>query len=210
MNFKLLANVLGDTKEVNITLPPIGSNIGIMVSGGLDSALLLYLIAKLSDGNHTICTYTVAKKDGAYDHATRIVDYVNNKLNGNIYGPIVVGDPGTYHGLQVRTGVWDTLNHFNPDVLYMGENQNPPADSGVVGLYPIRLQEHPAAPSMTPLLWLYKSHILNLYQQLNLMELLAITHTCTEQAEGRCHSCFGCKERAWGFKVAGYTDPGEM
>jgi 7-cyano-7-deazaguanine synthase in queuosine biosynthesis len=41
-------------------------------------------------------------------------------------------------------------------------------------------------------------------------ELMNITHSCTEQKNGRCGKCWQCTERAWAFDKLGKTDTGTL
>lgn len=193
-------------KEVVLELPEYGS-IHIMVSGGMDSALLLYMIAKLSNGLHDISTYTVAKTDGAWFHSKNIIDWAQHRFP-NIIRHIAVGNPGLEHDMQVRSGYIEAIAKHKAPVLYLGENQNPPAEFLMGGLYPNRMPPGTKHPYLvTPFLHLYKSHIAELCKQLDLDDLIELTHTCTALMVGRCNECFACTERAWGFSQIGHQDP---
>ena len=53
---------------------------GILLSGGIDSAILLYLLIK-ENPNIQIQPFTIAKADGAYLYADPIIDHFNKKSN---------------------------------------------------------------------------------------------------------------------------------
>lgn len=193
-------------KEVVLELPE-SAPIHVMVSGGMDSALLLYMIAELSNGNNDIITYTVAKTDGAWFHSKNVVDYVQRKFP-DVLDHVAVGNPGLEHDMQVRSGFIEAVAKHNAPVLYLGENQNPPAEFLMGGMYPNRMSPDTKHPYLvTPFLHLHKSHIAELCKQLKLDDLIEVTHTCTALMTGRCNECFACTERAWGFSQVGMKDP---
>lgn len=177
---------------------------GIMLSGGLDSAVLLYLL--YANGVRNIQTFTIDKADGSAFHAGRVVDHFNQKFIININSPILVGDPTVHHSLQSRTALDDILTNYNVDLIYNALNTNPPGLTNLSGA-PKRATSAPPRVVL-PFIDLYKTHIIDLMYELKQEDLLNVTHTCTEQNMGRCGTCWQCGERAWAFSQLNKTDTG--
>ena len=61
--------------------------IGMFISGGFDSALLLYLVNEINNrtfkkekNRSTLTAYTVPKYDGSQDHSPNVVKWVNPNI----------------------------------------------------------------------------------------------------------------------------------
>jgi hypothetical protein len=185
---------------------------GIMLSGGLDSAVLLYLILEKNQ-NIDIQPFSIPKYDGSHLFVPGIIDYFNKTFNIKISNTILVGDPNAYHKEQSRTAVEDIFqNHSNIDFIFFATNQNPPHsfDYSQYPLdgYPDRVKRSNHPKILMPFIDLYKDQILKILYDNNQEELLLLTHTCTERKTGRCGQCFQCNERAWAFDQLGKNDPG--
>ena len=63
------------------------TKIGVLLSGGMDSALLLYLLAKHFPNE--IQPITVPKHDGAANYVKDIIDWVKKKTNRDINDVII-------------------------------------------------------------------------------------------------------------------------
>lgn len=179
---------------------------GILLSGGLDSAVLLYLLIR-TNSNINLQPFTIPKFDGAALYADPIIDHFNQKFELNIRKTKLVGDPTAFHRAQSRTAIIDIFENYNIDHLFVGINQNPP-----------ELADHPSAPVrdrastdpriVFPFVDLYKDDILRLMYKYNQQDLINLTHTCTEQQQGRCNICWQCSERIWAFRQLGQEDTG--
>lgn len=189
-----------------IKLEP-NSQYGIMLSGGLDSAVLLGLILRGSPGL-TIQPFTIPKHDGAATYIADIVKWANITFDANVRDTILVGDPDAHHRLQSTTAVKDIFEkHSYIDFIFNALNTNPQP-----------LADDPSAPRrdrrstnpriILPFADLTKEKILRLMYFHGLEALVDLTHTCTEQKVGRCNVCWQCRERAWAFGMIGMTDTG--
>jgi hypothetical protein len=183
---------------------------GILLSGGLDSAVLLYLFLNACQAQKiepVIRPFTIAKTDGSYLYVSNLIDWMNRKFNVQIPKHTLVGDPTAHHRTQSITAVQDIFEKFPKiDYVYIGINQNPPEPLATEG--PVRDTESTNPRILFPFVNLYKTHIVDLIYEYNLQELLDITHSCTEQSVGRCMKCFQCLERAWAFEQLNQTDTG--
>jgi 7-cyano-7-deazaguanine synthase in queuosine biosynthesis len=194
-------------KSVNIEINQ-NQHIGVMLSGGMDSALMLYLILKEKPPDAKLTVFNVPNaKDNARYFSTKIIAFLENKFNYSI--PIQhLGDTTLPHDKIINYPGKYILENKLVDILYVGINQNPPVKFPISGPW----RRNPANPIPNnlafPFIDLYKTHILEIYKQFNMLELADITHSCTENIGARCNSCFQCYERAWAYKELGLTDNG--
>lgn len=186
-------------------------NILFAVSGGADSAILLYMIAKLNrdlNRNHNIIPFTVPRPDGGANYSPAIVRWVSNKLGVNIPDPMIVGDGDLPHNIVVKVVIKKLMESNLYDFLYIAENKIPPI--ALEGLAPIRASQPNFKRAALPFWGVTKDCTLDLYYKENVSELLELTHTCTEWTKGRCNACFQCNERSWAFSKLGINDPGKL
>jgi len=196
--------------KIEILLPEGESkNILYAISGGADSAILLYILAKMNKelGNkHKFTLFTVPRPDGGANYSPKIVNWIANKLQIELPEPMIVGDGNLPHQIVVKVVIRELLDSDKYDVLYVAENKIPPTK--LDGLAPIRAPQ-PGYKRITLPFWaVTKDSIIDLYYQENVQELLELTHTCTEWTVGRCNMCFQCNERSWAFAQLGIVDPG--
>jgi hypothetical protein len=201
-----------ENTEIEINLPEgINKKILFGISGGADSAILLYIIAKLNRDqktNHKIIPFTVPRPDGGANYSTRIVEWISDKLDILLPFPMIVGDGNLPHNIVVKTVIKDLMNSNLYDFLYIAENKIPPVE--IEGLAPIRAPQPNYKRAALPFWGVTKDCTLDLYYKENIPELLELTHTCTEQTKGRCNKCFQCNERSWAFSKLGIIDPGKL
>ena len=194
--------------EVEINLPEGNKkNILFAISGGADSAILLYILAKMNKEyktEHYFTLFTVPRPDGGANYSPKIVKWISNKLDINLPEPMIYGDGNLPHQIVVKVPIKELLDTNKYDLLYIAENKVPPI--GVTG--PIRAPKQHYEGKSLPFWGVTKECTIDLYYQENIPELLELTHSCTEQVIGRCNICFQCKERAWAFSQLGLTDPG--
>jgi hypothetical protein len=170
---------------------------GIMLSGGIDSAILLYLIVS-QQPNVNIQPFTIDKIDGAALYVNKIIDHFNQKFQLAIPYTIYVGDPTAHHRLQSKTAVIDIFNRYPIDYLFIGINQNPPELNHLPGA-PQRDTKSDNPRIVFPFVNLLKTDILKIMLDERQNDLIDITHSCTEQTIGKCDKCWQCTERAWAF-----------
>lgn len=176
--------------------------IGIFLSGGTDSALLLYLVGKYI--NNKIYPITVPKHDGAVNYIKNIIEWVQSKTNRGIEEPIIIGNPNLYHAHILGDAINRCIGHNIADIYYIGDNLYP---QNILPNGPVRVKAT-NKNIIYPLFNLYKTDIIQLYVEYGIEELLRLTHTCTELAIGRCNNCWQCKERSWAFKELNLVDIG--
>lgn len=177
---------------------------GVLLSGGLDSAILLYIIIR-DYPTIDIQPFTIPKHDGAILYANPVIDHFNKKFNLTIPKTIAVGDPNVYHRLQSKTAVKEIFETYAVDKLFIAINQNPPELADLPGA-PQRDQKSDNPKILFPFVDLYKDDILKIMIDEDQLDLADITHSCTEQQVGRCNRCWQCTERAWAFNQLGLLD----
>lgn len=211
-------NITTLDQQINIAIPPPSKKIGILLSGGMDSALLLFLLLKeieLSKSDVELIAYNVPNvNDNARYHSSQVVDYLEKHFNKKINYQSI-GD-GTLPPRQlINTPADYIIKNQLVDVLYSAQNQFPP-DAQAWPAY-IKAQgsfkrRDPSLPdpvhSRFPFIRLYKHHILEIYRQYNILDLAYITHSCTARTEGKCGECLWCVERAWAFDKLSLSDLG--
>jgi len=195
-----------DKRILNVYLNPLRRKVGVLVSGGMDSALLYYLLVKLNveqGFTHKITPYTILRKDGSCQFAQPIIDYVHDLFDLPHVSTEIVGDPSLPEIEQVESGCKDVLKKSN--VVYLGLIEEL-AIHTVGWRDPIKWTE--TETRKYPFKDLNKSHIVDLIYHFNQEPLFELTHSCN--MPGKCGSCNGCNERQWGFDQLGRTDPGTL
>jgi hypothetical protein len=191
---------------MNIDNLKLEKNYGIMLSGGLDSAVLLYLLIS-QNKQINIQPFTIDKSDGSMMHVDTVIEHFNKKFNLSIPKTIKVGDSSLHHRLQSKSAVKDIFEKYHIDILFNAINQNPEELSKLPGA-PIRDKKSYDSRIIFPFVNLLKTDILKFMFDNNQEDLSLITHSCTEQQIGRCCKCWQCTERSWAFSTLGKPDPG--
>jgi Queuosine biosynthesis protein QueC len=185
---------------------------GIMLSGGLDSAILYYLILQ-ENKNLNLQPFTIPKHDGSHLYVDAILKYFENYFNIKLPNTIHAGDPEAHHADQSTVAVKEIFKKYTDiDFLFFATNQNPIVNFDYSqykeGSYPNRVKNSTHPKIIMPFIDMYKDEILKFVFDYKQEELLKLTHSCTEQKTGRCGQCFQCNERGWAFQQLNQTDPG--
>lgn len=181
---------------------------GILLSGGIDSAILLYLLIK-ANSTINLQPFTIPKHDGAALYANPIIEHFNKKFNLTIPKTILVGNPNVFHRIQSTIAIKEIFKNHSIDYLFNGLNKNPPILNTLPGA-PIRTTKSPSTRLVLPFVDLYKDAILQIMYDNQQEDLIDITHTCTEQQYGRCGICWQCTERKWAFAQLTKIDTGQL
>ena len=196
-------------RVVNISIPTTAKHIGLMLSGGMDSTILLFLILKEIQDNKINVGLTAfivpVERLKSTEYSYRIINFLENYFQIKI-NVQVIGSGSLPHNLNINVPARIILHQKLVDKLYVGVNQNPPVDFGV----PQINRRHPdaAIPETVgfPFVQLYKTHILELYRIFNILELAHMTHSCGSNADCPCEKCFHCFERSWAFNELNLKD----
>ena len=203
-------------KTVNIAGIDIdihNEDVGIYMSGGADSALLLYILMKNSTKKiHIFTCASKAKQFGTVKSSTDVIrkcaeltdnlniahhmHYVESQNDHVLFAPYrEFIDKGIvnliYHGVTSNppSSVLETFtDKSNQPVLRNSENTRPVYKIGS-NLY-------------TPLTNSDKQQIYKMYKELDIEHtLFPLTRSCEDLSltEGHCGTCWWCEERNWGF-----------
>ena len=193
-------------------------NVGIMLSGGLDSCLLLTMMCEVFD-RQTYILFTMDKPDGSAKWAEKIIDFVSERYPTNDYYQQIIqgGDADEIQelGITGKLGFTDIVNNYygNLGILYSGNTENPPIELDRNTGEPDRSAALRAQEKwdkfVMPFAHLNKSHMIELAHKFNFDHVFTLTHTCTERPRGRCGVCWQCRERQWGFSENNLKDPGK-
>jgi 7-cyano-7-deazaguanine synthase in queuosine biosynthesis len=193
------------------------NNIGVYMSGGLDSATLLCLLLANSPESIPVTCFTVQKKyDNSIPYAPRVVQQISKHFNRKILHVLdVENDPDAFSNGYIGKTTTRKLMVENPGMkLYMGLNRSPLPNIKVFKhLLKIRYGDHcfnnPAFAS--PFLNTNKTDIIRHLYDLGCEHIIPYTKSCSVSASHiPCNDCYACEERAWGFEMLGKEDPGTI
>lgn len=190
--------------------------IGVCVSGGADSALLLYFILKYS--NVPIHIFSVAAKDKKMRNTRAAINVIAKcaelTQNYNFVHHI------EYVTSQTKENLFKLPNlYFNKniiDMIYTGVTKNPPkhiTDNFTLETLENDERDPDVVRAVSGSNWyipwtnLNKQDLCSIYTKYNLIEsLFPLTRSCEwinhdwpDPNEGHCGKCWWCEERMWGF-----------
>ena len=193
-----------DRRTLTLDLPTT-SKIGVLVSGGVDSALLYYLLLHTKHQTNNpveITPIVIHRKEGSKYFARPIVERINQLFDIN-KKPKQLGNTMLPEPEQVASAVRHAFNLLQLETVYLGVISN--REEHLIGFDPIPIIEHHSV--QLPFEHLEKSHVIDIYYQLGIEYLLPFTHSCDQHETVACGSCNGCRERIWGFNQIGKQDP---
>lgn len=194
-----------DIRTLSFDLPATRSSIAVCVSGGIDSAILYYLLMLENQrtGNlHNIIPITVLRKEGSKNFARLVVAHVLASFGKPYKDPMILGDNTLPEDQQVKSAL-QAAKWAGFKQAYVGIIDQLPEHT--VGWEVIRAPE--GSFYRTPMGNLQKHHVIDLVTKLNQHALFYITHACSQTEIARCNMCNGCREREWGFKQLALPDP---
>jgi hypothetical protein len=213
-----------DRRFLHIELPVNtvnGNSILVSYTGGVDSALLLYLLAKLNNDQlipYFIQPLVIDNRLGSSDDPnnkfaagitevwSRISDTIKffQKIfpNSQILSLIKkTANPSLIHRLQIEQAIRQFYDDGNYQYIYSGINEIPSESECPGGPIHANL---PSSISKVPHPWkipflnLQKTHIMDVIIQLGALEILELCTKCIHHTslEDKC-SGFNCRERWW-------------
>jgi len=205
-----------DKRLIDLKIPDDVNEVAVMVSGGMDSAILFYAL-KVLNPTKTIKTFCVPREvDNSLHHSLNVHKKISTMLDSGIPSPEILGNANSIDSTKptgdlVRSKkfklVYDGVNHQVPLGFDFGipEEFNTLQSRGMAnGQRPWNID----VPGLkTPFLHLYKYHIVDLFYRFDAEELIEVTHSCTATKEGHCYDCMWCHERQWAFKQLNLVDP---
>jgi hypothetical protein len=207
-----------DTIEFN--LPDEFDKIGIKLSGGADSAIVLYMLCKYITETNRECEIipmTVCHAGKAYQlqFATKVIFFMQEVFPNIKFGIHPTGV--NYHGESydwVQQKVVDSAYRNNQiNCHYVGITKNPPSDVMIAFDQNGPADDRNAdtvKPTVRgghvflPLINIDKQGVRELYEKFDLMDtLFPLTRSCevfTDDFSKHCETdCWFCLERYWGF-----------
>jgi 7-cyano-7-deazaguanine synthase in queuosine biosynthesis len=193
--------------------------VGVSVSGGADSALLLHYLLRYNDGPiHVFTLHSDYKLGTNAHHAMQVVAHLSRET-----GRRDIHHHVSYVAEQTKTNLWDEVNAYlksgTIQAVYSGVTANPPPR--VTATFGMQDSTDPArSPTvaratrdgrlLTPWTNFNKQTIAQLYAQENLMDsLFPLTRSCEwapvmgedipDPHGAHCGQCWWCQERYWGF-----------
>ena len=193
-------------------------NIGVFLSGGLDSAALLCLIISELQKTHEIDNFkiycfTVDKGEGQVEYAVNVISEVKRIFSVELEHVIVPNEGYTNRPGRIGSDTYKKISEYTEQIVfYQGINNVPPKDlvtfnSSFEGYNVKEVSSLQNKALFFPFLNLHKPQIVDILYQLGCESVIQYTQTCTERSAGRCGTCYWCEERAWGFKMLGKQDP---
>lgn len=202
------------TNNVEFNIYP--GKLGVCVSGGADSALMLYFLLKFSD--QPLHVFSVASQEKQLKNTHAAINVISKctelTSNYNLTHHI------SYVAAQTKQNLFlapiEFLNNNIVSTVYTGVTKNPPF--AVTDQFTLETLENderdPTVIRQTkqgnwymPWTNLDKQDLSAIYTQYNLMdELFPVTRSCEwinhewdDPGMGHCGKCWWCEERMWGF-----------
>ena len=202
----------------NVDFEILKGPLGAAVSGGVDSALMLYFMLKYtSDPVHI---FTFASREKFLKNPMVSIAVISKCIeltgNSNVHHHISYGDSQNKINLfELPTSYLksDVVHH-----MYTGVTKNPPAD--IVATFldenaehaerdPTIIRSTKSGKWYSPWTNLDKQDLFKIYKTHDLLDtLFAVTRSCEWENENKhgvdpqlshCGKCWWCQERLWGF-----------
>jgi 7-cyano-7-deazaguanine synthase in queuosine biosynthesis len=200
----------------DVSIPLIDGKVGLNMSGGTDSSLLLYIL--LANKKETLEVFTLAsdlKGRTSAKIAANVIDKCieltgNNNINHHVVY-VDMQDDGNLFRLPR-----EMISEKRITMMYTGVTANPPKEIADNFLTPIDNSEQNSRDPLThrpiiigdwccPFFNIDKLKIAEMYESLGLLEtLFPLTRSCELENPpsnflGHCNNCWWCHEREWGF-----------
>lgn len=197
----------------NITVPDMP--VGISFSAGIDSTLLLYLIAKQTTQDIHLFTVTVAdRKHNTMKYSADVLSYISEKfprVNIVQHNNVI---PSTNNGINRLFELPHQYLYVQKIIgsMFTGLNAIPKKEEIDLGWPPEDSDEYKirnpyenrsikfASDWYCPFTMLNKMDIKSIYKENNILDLVGLTNSCyTDYGTEPCKQCFACKEKYWAF-----------
>lgn len=197
-------------KVADVDLNIYDGVLGIRCSGGADSTILLYHLAKYS--NNKIYCYVLSTKEWQYKEfliAEKIVNKISELTgNNNLIIKELKSDKKDLETLVNFTN--KAALHDNVNILYSGITKRPPYEEEK--MFVTLFNENSTfrntditVPTLygntyMPIANHNKRDVYNMYIEANVLdELFPLTFSCVDSIDKHCGKCWWCEERKWAF-----------
>jgi len=172
--------------------------IAIAISGGMDSAILLYEL--LQNHDKVICiSNAVLDKGSNTVCAAAHPDFIDStkKLLKKFNTSKIIHKCTSTYGIEHGRGILRAAHLHNVRELYFGTSK---LYNGAQRLYSDKSGEYFGKTRiLQPYYNLYKHDIIKKYYDYNLLDIMAATNSCDKNTTP-CYKCEGCIDRKIGFE----------
>lgn len=190
--------------------------IGIFLSGGLDSTVLLCLIieelrlTKRLDKTRIIA-FTVKKPTDEPKYASRMLDLICNHYQTIVEHDNFLENTEEHYkkGRMDPEQINNALQKYKNIILYWGINNMPSKEIKTFNCeLKVKYEKVKYIDCInSPFLNMLKPQIIDLFYKLKVEHLIPYTHSCSRIPIGNCNSCYSCEERQWGFDELNIINP---
>lgn len=197
-----MAPVIPNTEELRYV-----RRVALFMSGGVDSTLLCWRLNQLSIEYGFELVLLTVENTMNYEQNVRSI-LLSGRLapNPNLTWKYNVDNGKRFDGV-IDGAILRTIMDREFDVVYTGVNQNPPH---FIANAPERITPEKARRFFKlrcPFIALTKDAIFKHYIDNRLLELYALTHSCTNYTVGECGYCFQCIEKLWSETTNNHVRP---
>lgn len=186
---------------------------GVLCSGGADSSLVLYLLAKYN--THPIHIFTLSNTEKQLSNInviSNVLRWIITKTNNtNIFHHTYFAKSQTQIGLAKYPLLF--LQEKTVNTLYIGDTSYPPDDinqsfdpndvQNTVDRSYGNLRKTKIGPFYYPFTNYTKKKIAEIYKYEEVLDLFELTRSCEspDSPDTHCGKCWWCKERDWAFDL---------
>ena len=189
-------------QQVNFSYPQV-KKACLYLSGGADSALILYLLSKTDIEIYPVNGYDITTPDiDSPTCAKNIINYVKNKspnakINDLLIYPYQPNDVSKYSAMRPMRNYLEQQYGVNYWIfgtsLGMPHEDRPTNDVCLVEF------QKKYKDVIFPWATVNKRFIAEQYKKFNIENLSLITNSCIQSGITPCKKCWWCKERFWAF-----------
>lgn len=202
----------------NVHFNVFNAPVGACVSGGADSALMLYFLLKYTDG--PVHVFTFASEEKFLKNPMSSIRVISKccELTGNYNVSHHIAYGKTQDKINLFKMPKEFLLNGTVNMVYTGVTKNPPAE--IINNFasentenderdPTVIRPNVIGKWYRPWTNLDKQDLFHIYQHHNLLDtLFPVTRSCEWENEikhgsdpglSHCGKCWWCQERLWGF-----------
>jgi 7-cyano-7-deazaguanine synthase in queuosine biosynthesis len=173
------------------------NNIGLLFSGGVDSALLFYLLSKnRQEDNLTL--YVIDRYNKPLSHARIVYDLICEKIKTDKFKLHTLAIPTVENHKEISAASEIIKTTTTHKMLVCGINKYP-SNATIRPRYLASFQETDYVKY--PLKHYYKHNIIDQFYKLGIEDILPYTHSCGLDQSIPCAKCFNCRERADAYNI---------
>lgn len=173
------------------------NNVALLFSGGIDSALLFYLLSKnRQEDNLTL--YVIDRYNKPLSHANAVYNLICEKIKTDKFKlhTLIISKVENHKEIYVASEIIKALNKHK--ILVCGINKYP-KDITIRPRYIASFQETDFIKY--PLKHYYKHDIIDQFYKLGIEDILPYTHSCGLDQVMPCTTCFNCRERIDAYNI---------